>query len=54
MARHGWHVRELSEKEGFSGLFRALERGAFLPVAATLAPLLDELDAGTDDRRSER
>jgi hypothetical protein len=43
-----------ASSEGFSGLFRALDRGAFLPIAATLAPLLDELDAGTDDRRSER
>jgi hypothetical protein len=48
-------ARWIIGNEGLSALFRAWRgKKEWLPVAATLAPLLDELDAGTDDRRSER
>lgn len=44
-------AREIIEKEGFAGLFRALERGVALPAAAgLLAPILSALPPGKEDR----
>ena len=33
-------AREINSREGFSGLFRALERGVALPAVAALVPVV--------------